>query len=313
MRYFLYFIALFLLTGCVASQGSYQGVLVRIYQPASVKEALVCSTDKHRGILYVYVGPETISGNISPEEKRVLSQFIKTVLTQTRFINPVSLASLHGEYPDFSVRIHTLKIIKKKERDRIIKKGILEASFSIRQAGVIDCVTGEPILVEKLFQAPFYKKEILPSDYKIKEEMVKEAVLRVVRQFVPTSTSILRVVKYGDEKAKKMALMLNNSNCRGAYEYGEEILQTTKKDLSAEFYYNMGVALECLAWQMANDQKTQYKYLKKSLTFYKKAAFLKPEDKEMQKAYKDVSYELNTFYSSFERQKETHKLYQQIY
>ncbi|MBW2202840.1 MAG: hypothetical protein JRF52_01760, partial [Deltaproteobacteria bacterium] len=153
---------------------------------------------------------------------------------------------------------------------------------------------------------PVYKKERLPSPIRVKEAMVKEAVKRVVRQFVPVKSSVLRPIKTDGELTDKAGQMIDAGNCRGAY----EVLKTAANDPKCEdpaLLYNAGVALECMAWNVANDQKTQVRYLSKAGELYKRAAVLKPEDREMQKAMKDVFYELDTFFASFKRQKSTGK------
>jgi hypothetical protein len=310
MRLYTKYLSLMLpliLMSCAGVQVSTRGALVNVYKPNPVKESMVCTTQGEQGIPYMYVGAETVSGDIGSEDKRIIAQFARAVLGQTRFINPISVPATSGEYPDLSIRVHEFSVKTKKTADRIARDGVFQASFSIRQAGMLECSTSDPILIEKTFKAPAYKKERLPSDLRIKEQMVKEAVKRVVRQFVPVKSSVLRPIKTdGGELAGKAAQMIDAGNCRGGYEVARAAAEDPKcKD--AALLYNAGVASECMAWNAANDQKTQILFLNRSRDFYSRAAVMKPADKDIQRAMNDVSYELDTFFASFERQKTTGK------
>ena len=307
MRRYIPFMAVLLglfMAACAATGPLKKGALVNVYRPNPVKEAMVCTTPGEPGISYMYVGPETVSGKVVGEEKRVIAQYARAVLGQTRFINPISVPAMSGEYPDLSIRVHRFSVKTKKNGGRITREGVFQASFSIRQAGMIECSTSDPVLIEKHYEAPVYKKERLPSPIRVKETMVKEAVKGVVRQFVPVKSSVLRPIKTDGELTDKAAQMIDAGNCRGAY----EVLKAAASDHKCEdpaLLYNAGVAQECMAWNVANDQKTQVRYLSKAGEFYKRAAIMKPEDREMQKAMKDVFYELDTFFASFKRQKAT--------
>jgi hypothetical protein len=294
------------LMACASTQVPTKGALVQVYKPNPVKEAMVCTTEGEQGISYMYVGPETVGGKVTAEEKQIISQYARAVLGQTRFINPVSMPSMSGEYPDLSIRVHEFSVKTRKKGDRILRNGIFQTSFSIRQAGMLECSTSDPILIEKQYAAPTYRKERLLSSLRVKEAMVKEAVKRVVRQFVPVKSSILRPVKTDGELAARAAQMIDAGNCRGGYEVVKPVADNPKcKD--PDLLYNAGVSLECMAWNSANDQKTQVGYLKKAADFYRRAAILNPGDVDMQRAMKDVFYELDTFFDSFKRQKATGK------
>jgi len=303
---FLATLLLLFLMACASTQLSTKGALVTVYKPNPVKEAMVCTTEGEQGISYMYVGTETVGGRVTAEEKQIISQYARSVLGQTRFINPVSVPSMSGEYPDLSIRVHEFSVTTKSSGNRVSRDGIFQASFSIRQGGMLECSTSDPILIEKHYEAPVYKKESLLSPLRVKEAMVKEAVKRVVRQFVPVKSSVLRPIKTDGDLASKAAQMIDAGNCRGGYEVVKSVANDPQcRD--AALLYNAGVALECMAWSTANDQKTQVRYLNKAADFYRRAAILSPGDVDMQRAMKDVFYELDTFFASFKRQKATGK------
>jgi len=296
-----------LILGACATMGpSTKGALVNVYRPNPVKESMVCSVEGKSGIAYMYVGPETVSGSISQEEKKVIAQYAKAVLGETRFINPVSMASMEGEYPDLSIRVHKFNVNTRKGGHRLTREGVFQASFSIRQAGYLECSTSDPILIEKRYEMPAYKKEKLPSPSRVEQEMVQEAVRRVIRQFVPVKSQVLRAVKSGSDLSGKAASMIDAGNCMGAYELLKPVV-TNPACEDVDSLYNAGVAVECAAWNAVNDQKTQFQYLKKAGEYYGKAAVLRPGDPEIQQAKGELDYELRTFFSSFERQDKTQK------
>jgi hypothetical protein len=281
-----------------------KGALVKVYRANPVKEGLVCSVGGDQGLSFIYVGAQTVSGDVGDEDKRVIAQYAKSVLGETRFINAMGVPAGEGEYPDLSIRVHAYKVNTKKAGERITRDGKFQASFSIKQAGMLECATSDPVLVEKHYEAPSYSAEKLPSIARIQEQMVKEAVRQVVRQFVPTTSTELRPIKGGSELAENAGKMIDGGNCSGAYEGIKAVAQSPQTN-DANLLYNAGVALECMAWNAANDQKTQVDYLKKARAMYQRAAFLKPGDADMQKAAKEVTYEVETFFASFERQKKT--------
>lgn len=294
---------LFFLGACATMTPATKGALVEVYRPNPVKESMVCSVEGKSGISYMYVGADTISGKVTLEEKQVIAQYARSVLGETRFINPVTMVAQEGEYPNLSIQVHTFLVNKKTQNQKAIKDGIFQASFSIRQAGILECATGSPILIEKHYEMPAYKKEKLPSDASVAQQMVREAVQQVIRQFVPVKSKVLRPVKFGSEMSGKTAGMIDAGNCLGAYEILKPMVEMPAC-ADADSLYNAGVALECWAWNASNDQKSQYQYLKKAGEYYGRAAMLKPGDGDIQKAKGELDYELNTFFSSFVRQKD---------
>ncbi len=307
-KYLLFFVGILLLAaGCSTVQVSSKGALVSVYRPNTVKEAIVCSAGGDQGIAYMYVGKDTISGNVSSRDKALIAQYARAVLGETRFINPVTVPSMEGEYPDLSIKVLRFSVKTIREGVNIKRYGVFQANFSIRQAGMIECSTAEPILVEKVYVQPAYKKDKLPSYLRVKIRLIKEAVRRVVMQFVPVKSTVLRPVKGMTGVAKSAADMINAGNCVGAYEILRPVADSPGcKD--AKILYNAGVALECMAWNNANDTSTQQKYLNKALKYYRKAAMLDPKDADIQRAMSEVSYELNTVFASTKRQKRTKKL-----
>ena len=300
------FFVLFL-AACGGIKPSTKGALVNVYRPNPVKEGVVCSTEGEKGIAYMYVGAETVSGKVGSEDKRIIAQYARSVLGQTNFISPISVPAMSGEYPDLSIRVHEFSVKTGTLDNRVKMDGVFQASFSIRQAGMLECSTSDPILVEKHYEMPAYKREKLPSRLKVKESMVREAVSRVVSQFVPVKSNVLRPVKTGGgDIAEKSAQMIDSGNCRGGYEMAKAAAGAPDCQ-DADLLYNAGVAIECMAWSIAHDQKTQEQYLTKAGEYYRRAAMLKPEDAEMQKAMSEVLYELDTFFASFKRQKTTGK------
>ena len=295
------------LAACAGVKPSTKGALVTVYRANPVKEGIVCSTRGEQGIAYMYVGRETVSGKVGKEDKRIIAQYARSVLGQTNFISPISVPAMSGEYPDLSIRVHEFSVKTRTSDNRVKMNGVFQASFSIRQAGMLECSTSDPILIEKHYEMPVYKREMLPSTLKVMKSMIREAVSRVVRQFVPVKSSVLRPVKTGGgDLAEKAAQMIDSGNCRGGYEMAKP--EASDPDCrNADLLYNAGVAIECMAWSTAHDQKTQERYLSKAGEYYRRAAMLRPEDAEMQRAMSDVFYELDTFFASFKRQKTTGK------
>ena len=132
---------------CATLAPATKGALVEVYRPNPVKESLVCSVEGKSGISYMYVGADTISGKVTSEEKQVIAQYARSVLSETRFINPVTMVAEEGEYPNLSIRVHQYAVKPKAVGGKAAKDGIFEASFSIRQAGLLECATAAPILL----------------------------------------------------------------------------------------------------------------------------------------------------------------------
>ena len=294
-----------LLTCCASKGPSKTGALVKVYRPNVETASLACSTPQSKGISFMYVGPETISGKAGAKEKKLITQFARAVLSETRVINPIGIPPMEGEYPNLSIDVLELSVADRKKQNRIIRKGVFEANINIRQMGLLDCATTEPISIEKQYEAPSYKAETLLSPRKLKGKMIKEAVRRAVRQFVPVKRTVLRPVKTGgDEMVEKSAQMIDGGNCRGAYEAIKPIVKSPDcRD--AEMLYNAGVAVECMAWKRALKQDAQARYLQEAEKYYRKAASLAPNDCDMQRASREVSYEVEAFFVSSGAQNDT--------
>ena len=307
-RYLLAVTAIFsalLLTCCGSTGPSKTGALVKVYRPNVETSSLACSTPQSKGISFMYVGPETISGQADPKEKKLITQFARSVLSETRVINPIGIPPMEGEYPNLSIDVLDLSVADQKKQNRIIRKGVFEANINIRQMGLVDCATTEPISIVKQYEAPSYKSETLLSPRKLKGKMIKEAVRQAIRQFVPVKRTVLRPVKTGgDELVEKSARMIDGGNCRGAYE-AIKAVSKSPDCRDADLLYNAGVAIECMAWKRAIKQETQARYLQEAEKYYRKAAGLAPDDGDMQRASQEVSYEVEAFFVSDSAQNDT--------
>lgn len=292
---------------CASTGPSKTGALVKVYRPNVETASLACSTPQSKGISFMYVGPETISGQAGPKEKKLITQFARSVLSETRVINPIGIPPMEGEYPNLSIDVLELSVVDQKKQNRITRKGVFEANINIRQMGLIDCATTEPISIVKQYEAPSYKSETLLSPRKLKGKMIKEAVRQAVRQFVPVKRTVLRPVKTGgDDLVEKSARMIDGGNCRGAYEAIKPIVKSPDCS-NADMLYNAGVAVECMAWKGALKQETQARYLQEAEKYYRKAASLAPDDGDMQRASREVSYEVEAFFVSSGTQNDTQK------
>ncbi len=308
------FLSIIFLAGCGGNHISSKGAIVNIYSANSITSNLICSSGSRKDISYMYVGKKTITGNISDQDKSLLSQYAKAGLQESRFISPVAVPAMEGEYPELSIYVieFFVKDIREENGLQIKRDGRFVANFSIRQAGIIECSTGKPIFVEKSFIEPAYKRNKLPSILQVKRMLIKEAIKRITMQFVPVKMSILRPVKSGYGKLREVANMIDSGNCKGAY-------QIIKKDINApgckdaHKFYDAGVAMECMAWSIANDNPDQQiSYLKMALKYYTKAGELDPDDAEIQRAISEVSYSVKVLLKAAKRQKKTKKLLEDL-
>ena len=292
---------------CLTTGPAKTGALVKVYRPNVETASLACSTPQSKGISYMYVGPETISGQAGPKEKKLITQFARSVLSETRVINPIGIPPMEGEYPNLSIDVLELSVVDQKSKNRIAREGVFEANINIRQMGLIDCATTEPISVVKTYEVPSYKSETLISHRELEGKVIKEAVRRAVRQFVPVKRTVLRPVKTGgDQLVEKSAQMIDGGNCSGAYEAIKPVVKSPDCK-NADLLYNAGVAVECMAWKRAIRQETQARYLQEAERYYRKAANLSPEDDHMQRASRELSYEVETFFVSGTAQHDTKK------
>ncbi|MCD6293688.1 MAG: hypothetical protein J7M20_01930 [Deltaproteobacteria bacterium] len=277
-----------LFTSCLTT--SKKGALVKVYRPNAETASLNCSTAANEGVHFMYVGPETIKGRVNKWEKKMIAQYARAVLNESRIINSFGIDD--AEYPNLSIDVLNLEVTTKKTQYRISKEGTFSVNINIRQAGIIDCATTDPISITKHYETAAYKSDNLQSDQKIKETMIKQAVRRAIRQFVPVKSNVLRPVKTGGDLVDKAALMIDAGNCRGAYEAIVSAVNNPNcKD--AELLYNAGVAVECMAWNGAYKSNDRTVYLQKAKEHYHRAAMMNPGDADMQKASKEVTYEVD--------------------
>lgn len=277
-----------LFASCITT--SKKGALVKVYRANTETASLNCSTAEDEGVHFMYVGPETIKGKVNEREKKMIAQYARAVLNEARMIN--SFGIIDAEYPNLSIDVLELDVTTKKTKYRISKEGTFSVNINIKQAGLIDCATTDPISISKHYETAAYKSDNLQADQKIKEMMVKQAVRRAIRQFVPVKSNVLRTVKTGGDLVEKAALMIDAGNCRGAYEsIAPAVNNPNCKD--AELLYNAGVAAECMAWNGAYKSNDRTAYLQKAKEHYQRAAMINPRDADMQKASKEVAYEVD--------------------
>ena len=292
------------LNGCTSPGVSSKGAIVNVYRINTSTFNMVCSSGDLKGISYLYVGEKSIRGTISRHDKKLIAQYARAVFQESGFITPVAIPSLEGEYPELSIDVLELSIIDKNKELSIERQARFVASFSIRQAGIIDCSTAEPVVVQKSFIEPKYKKDQLPSPSRLKEQIIRDAIRRVMAQLVPAKVTVLRPVKGGLGIVGKISDMIDAGNCEGAYQLVKKKIDSKGGEIKdADLLYNAGVALECMAWNTTEDISQRIDYLKSALRYYRKASLIKPSDTDIQRATKEVSFNIKVLLRAIKNQK----------
>ena len=302
----LSFVVALILGGCAASTGVHtKGVIVNVVEPPKQNpDSLQCNQDVTMS--YVYVGDDTVKGNVTKSEKKLIASYAKAALKETSYITPVANKYDPG-YDEKVFPIMGIDVIKnsirtyKPRADTVAIKGVFIAQIDIHTPGSgVICKSSQPISIEIEYKEPDYKSNLLPSKDAILEEMVKEAVKRAVSTFVPVSDTILRKVKDGSGVIGESAKMIDANNCEMARDILQEYIQKHPNDDKA--YYNLGVSYECMTKDVS--KKQLYTLLQKALWAYTKAVRLKPTDKEYNSARKDIARQLKILGVVSQRSKE---------
>ncbi len=286
--------AVFLLIGCGTSPSlPKKGVIVNVVELSKNRPGSLQCNDKNFAMSYVYVGPDTVKGAVSKNEKWLIATYAKAALKETSYITPVTIKYEPGYddkmYPIMTINVIKNSIFKRKTANMVEKYGIFTAQIDIKVPGSgVVCNSSEPVTVTVKYTEPIYKENFLPSDEEIEEYLVKTAIKEAVSSFVPTTRTILRPVMFsGSEVVKKSAEMLNADNCEMAKDLLENYVKTHK---DANAYYNLGVSYECLA--KSKDITEVKPYLKKALKYYTKAVELEPSNYYFNQARKEIKDEL---------------------
>ena len=277
-----------LFLGCASSVSS-KGVIVKVYKPPMQRTGSLQCEGGEQTMSYIYVGSDTVKGDIKPYQKKLIASFARSTLKETSFITPVSNKFDFGYddkiYPIMHIDVIKFSIKKIKQVDKVVKKGEFVAQIDIKTPGTgISCSSSEPLVSTINYQMPIYKEDMLVNDTEITRELVKDVIRRSVASFVPVTSTILRSVDTSEDKSAKM---LDAGNCDMAKEY---LTDLTKSKDSASVYYNLGVAYECLAKHSSIQESS--KLLLAAKKFYSKAVILNPENKMYNTAAKEINDEL---------------------
>ena len=290
----LSFVLGIIFSGCATSSAYKEGIIVNVFEPPQTRTGSLQCNDKNFVMSYIYVGEDSVHGNIKKSEKKLISSFAKAALKETSFITPVENKYMPGYddkiYPIMSINVikNSIKVNHPRE-DTIEKKGYFTAQIDIKVPGSsVVCSSTEPISIELSYKMPTYESNKLPSNAYIQERIVKDAIKKAVASFVPIRETIFRPVLSGSGVIEKSAQMLNNNNCEMAKDMLENYIKDDKQNSKA--YYNLGVSYECLA--KSCDINEAEPLLEKAINAYTKAAEIKPDNKLYNRARKDIKEQI---------------------
>jgi len=297
----------FIFWGCngTSPQLPKKGVIVKVVKEAKNRPGSLQCNDKNFVMSYIYVGPDTVKGPVSKNEKWLIATYAKAALKETSYITPVTMKYEPGYddkiYPIMTINVIKDKIIKRKPRPDIVEKyGVFIAQIDIKVPGSgVVCNSSEPVTVTISYKEPTYKEDFLPSDEDIHQFLVKSAIKKAVSNFVPVTRTILRPVMDGSGVVGESAKMLNADNCEMAKDILKDYLKTHKDDKA---YYNLGVSYECLA---KSKEVTEVKpLLRKALSAYTEAVKLNPDNYYYNQARKEIKDELRLLHKIKQKAKD---------
>jgi len=285
----------FLFLGCggVSPSMPKKGIIVNVVQQAKHRPGSLQCNDDNFVMSYIYVGPDTVKGPISKNEKWLIATYAKAALKETSYITPVTMKYEPGYddkiYPIMTINVIKDSIVKRKPRpDMIEKYGVFTAQIDVKIPGSgVVCNSSEPVTVSVSYKEPIYKENFLPSDEEIHQYLVKSAIKKAVSSFVPVTKTIFRPVMNGSGIVGKSAEMLNADNCEMAKDM---LLDYLKEHQDDKAYYNLGVSYECLA---KSKEITEVRpFLLKALDAYTQAVKLEPSNFYYNQARKEIKDEL---------------------
>jgi tetratricopeptide (TPR) repeat protein len=308
MRKFFYIFILILFMGCATSTTtSYKkGIIVNVVEAPKQQPGSLQCNDKKFATAYIYISNDTIKGNISSAEKKLMASYAKSALKETSYITPVENKYMPGYddkiYPILSINVikNEIKTVHPRE-DIVAKKGYFVAQMDIKLPGSsVICKSSSPISEEYYYEEPVYKTNALPSNEYIEEYMVKKAVKRAVSFFVPVTEMIFRPVISGSKIVNKSANLIDSGNCDMANKLLKEYILIHKNDAAA--YYNLGVSYECLAKDV--NVNNLLSILNKALKAYTNAVILDPSNKLYNNARKDINEQIKILNAVSKKSKE---------
>lgn len=297
--------ALLLVSGCISTGTASRGVVVDIFdKPKASPYAIHCEGDKQT-MAYVYVGEDLVRGVNNPQKQKIIVQQARKALSDTHVITPVAKRYMEGydqkQHHMLNINVSAFDVNLTQTQDSAIKKGVFRAQFSIDVAGGgAQCVASEPVLEQITYTMPSYKASQLPSDEAIEQRLVYQAVTKAMSSFVPVKRTILRPIEDGSDAVGQSAGLLDAGNCSLARDILLEYLKKSPNDPKAN--YNLGVAYECLlkgqSFAKAED------LLENAYKYYRRAVVANPSSEMYNKAFKEVEFQINTFFAVKTKSKE---------
>jgi serine/threonine protein kinase len=121
-------------------------------------------------------------GNISREDAHTLSIYTRARSIQLGVRYLAHNYPWEGEYSELDIRVHKFKIEKAIKSNIASIQAAFHCDFSIRQAGMIERFTGEPILFESRYNISPNQEEKRPWKTEIKESVLREVADRLATQ-----------------------------------------------------------------------------------------------------------------------------------
>ena len=300
----------FALMACApgGSNVPHKGAVVYLYErPTGGNVQLVCTDNKRHTLSRIAIGEQYVTGNVDKTQKALIVQAAKAYLSKTGYVVPLEPTGSSTE-PLMKWNVSELKVIKKESEDRIRKQGIMTSSVELKlpvyfkgELKMVECSSSEPIAEYITYQYPKWEAEKLPPDEKIVRDLAVKTVREALYQLIPQKVRILRPVKSGNGDIDKIADLIDQGNYELAIKLGKKAI-SKKKEVPAELYYNLGVAYEAKAWHQ-DGLENQLKYLKLAKTYYEKAAEIKTDDPDINRAVRELTDEIKILKESLQNQK----------
>jgi len=300
------------LMACAPGGGSnvpHKGAVVYLYErPTGGNVQLVCTDNKNHILSRIAIGEQYVTGNITKNQKALVVQAAKAYLSRTGYVVPLEPKNDVTE-PLMKWHILNLKVVKQESEDRIRKQGVMTSSVELElpvyfkgKIKMVECSSSEPITEYITYQYPKWEAEKLPPDEKIVRDLAVKTVREALYQLIPQRVRILRPVKNGSGVIDKIANLVDQGNYELAIKLGKKAI-SKKKEIPAELYYNLGVAYEAKAWHQ-DGLENQLKYLKLAKTYYEKAAEIKTDDPDINRAVRELTDEIKLLEESLQNQKD---------
>lgn len=283
------------------------GITVEVLDPPRMTESYSCEN-----LSLVGVTRQNVQGGSHADAGLILGE-VTTQMEETDYLSTINVRD--PELPQLFVKVDDFRVQTWRGTPTDGRTGwagktaTLVARLEI-QDGARRCYS-TTVSKEYNRQVPDYEMERLPTDLRVKADVVAEAMRSVVSTISPSRRFVYRPIRSaGESRALLDAGACDTAVLRLQTQINAAIAAGDEPD--EDLHYNLGAGYECLA-TVQPTARQRFAYLRQARDAYATVLAAAPEDEDASRAFGEVNTSVQLYAGAIEKQVAARQKYEDQY